>query len=240
MESAFHVSSNEDNMAISLFRKAADAIVAKSELAAQVSSMQANQYRLDADVSRLTTERNNMDDTIRYLTSQLTQAKVELADALANNDRHVLAIADLEHRNATLDNEVLTLRKERDDAQFDLLDEREEHAKTKTERDDAKAKLAAIQSALGLPQPAAEPEVSAPSTFRPEPAGDLPPVHPEPSATESGVGCDSVINAGNSTPTPEAPLPTGSPASPSQGPMANEPVEPHPWWAYPTRDQNVM
>ena len=132
MESAFHVSSNEDNMAISLFRKAADAIVAKSELAAQVSSMQANQYRLDADVSRLTTERNNMDDTIRYLTSQLTQAKVELADALANNDRHVLAIAELEHRNADLDNEVLTLRKERDDAQFDRLDEREEHAHTKT------------------------------------------------------------------------------------------------------------
>lgn len=214
MDQAFQVSSSEDAMAISLFRKAADAIVARSELAQNVRSLETETTYLKTQVDRLSTERNNMDETVRYLTAQLTEAKRKVDELEANNNRHVERIGELEHSVEALQTANYNMQRERDDAQFDLLAETDAHAVTKAALADATTKLTAIQSLF--PVPVAAPEVAATSTFPAEanragansPSGFVP-MEPMPTTAEPW-GSSYTSGASSSSPSPETPTPSVS------------------------------
>lgn len=238
-------------MAINLLRRAADAIVARSELAQNVRSLETEQVYLKSQVDRLSTERNNMDETIRYLTAQLTEAKRKIDELESGNNRHVERIAALETNLVMRLAELDDTRRERDEAQFDLLEEREAHTATKADLDRAAKTLDTIRSVfpVPVPVPAPAPEVAAPSPFPADaqsPAGadraasgSLPMdtqaptdrVPPEPVRSGDPEGAPTPGSASGET---DPTVPSGSPAPTSPSPMAPVADESHPWWARPT------
>ena len=233
-------------MAISLLRRAADAIVARSELAQNVRSLETESTYLKTQVDRLSNERNNMDETIRYLTAQLTEAKRKVDELEANNNRHVDRIGVLEATVLDQSNILNEIRAERDNAQFDLLEEREAHAATKASLADANTKLDAIRNVFPVPAPVAVPEVAAVSTFPADtqqsagadfsvssdnlPPRDVSMERPGPSAFEPwrSSHAESTSPSRPAAET-EAGQPAGSSASPSPSPVADEPRQSDPW-----------
>lgn len=238
-------------MAISLFRRAADAIVAKSELAQNVKSLESETTWLKTRVDSLTNERQNLDDTVRYLTAQLTEAKKALDEQTNRADTLTYRNDNMATMIASLEASVALANKDRDDAIAQYVDESDAHAKTKALHAEAQAKLESITTALGLPKPVAPVapvEVAPVDTFRTEPdvgtgtASDLHPAVPSPEPAASTIPWSSSHTGSYPFVSPQAEATVsdihGTPGTSTQSPV---PADPHnPSSPYGVADDDYM
>lgn len=153
----------EDDMSLvrSILQRATDAIIGMSQLSTDVDMLRETVTSMQADTERLRNQNNALDEALNYSrserdrqASELGNVKADLAGVKAEGDAY-----KLENDKLTLSNEQYQIdldltRRERDDAQFQVLDLQERLAV-------AEGKLAKINEALG--------SIAAPVEAKPEP-----------------------------------------------------------------------
>lgn len=156
----------DDAMALSLFRKAADAIVAKSELSNALQQVKDQLSRLEVKANYAEYERNNASaslDIARQQIDQLMEKVAEQKDLAADQARQIISLTD---ENAALDESLGKAMMERDEARTEASKWMSEYEEADTFRKTAEDKLRTIQQALGNGVPEVAPVVE---TFPPVP-----------------------------------------------------------------------
>jgi uncharacterized phage infection (PIP) family protein YhgE len=155
----------DDAMALSLFRKAADAIVAKSELGNAVKQLQEQLSRLEATVQITQGERDRANDSLRIVSEQANSFRRELQEQKDSWAVQQQQIEQLSNENAAFEDSLAKTMMERDSAIVERDRWMAEYEQADTFRKTAEDKLRTIQAALGN----GVPEVTSGKTF---PASD--------------------------------------------------------------------
>lgn len=221
----------DDAMALNLFRKAADALVAKSELGAAVTQLQDSLNRIEAELRYVKEQRDSANSAINVLQQRVDQYAHELheqKDLVADQKRQIDQLAN---ENEALNNSLSNTMQERDSARSERDRWMQEYEQADTFRKTAEDKLRTIQQALGN----GVPEVTQPDTFR----GDLPAESPTPTSEPRRDGDPERFGYGvepaNNPPQQEAPhnnegaTPAPSTSEPNPQPSADH--ENRPYWA---------
>jgi chaperonin cofactor prefoldin len=181
------ISEDDMNKVQSILKRAADAIIGMSQLAADVDMLRSTVAGLQADTDRLRTQNANLDEALAHVRAERDQARKErdqwhdsYIDIETARDNYRNQVDDLGlELSATKDKLVTTLR-ERDDYGMQVL------ALEETNRD-LQSKLDRIKAAIGdAPTPAMQfeplpkPEPWPYAEPAPKPEAPLPPVPEQP------------------------------------------------------------
>lgn len=160
----------------SIFERAANAIVAQSELGQRLAALQAEfdafKINSEAQIRRLQAQVDGVSETNRYLTEQLSiarnernEARVALSDLQTSHNESQSQLANLGGTLTQRDAEIQRLRdqvhgleRERDEWQLKAMAAEEELASLKSKLEDAEAWFDGVRSMLHPPQPEPEPE----------------------------------------------------------------------------------
>jgi len=164
-----------------IFTNVANALVRASELAQQVTDLEARFSSLNQDHMKVMARNDELTQSLHEVRSQRDDG-ARLLDETANNLRAAQAsITDLTHQvefgKTEIDRLNAKLKQVNDEAAH-YAEEADKHERRASE---AEAKLKAIHQTLGIPEVAAKPEPTPtpePTQAQPEPY--TPPVNPEP------------------------------------------------------------